>query len=79
MSRRRKLIERMRLSPDTIRFDEVVALLAHESFVCTNRVGSHWTFRRPGQEPFVLVRPHGGRKTCFAHDIRNILAAMEES
>ena len=41
MSRREKLIEKMRRTPGSIRFAEVEALLRHQGFVLFNTRGSH--------------------------------------
>lgn len=76
MSRRDKLLERMRENPRSVRFEQVVALLGFEGFVLFNRRGSHCTFHRANGRVLTLVRPHGGRKTCHPDDIRRILAAL---
>ena len=44
MSRREKLIEKMRRTPGSIRFAEVEALLRHQGFVLFNTRGSHRTY-----------------------------------
>lgn len=41
MTRREKLIEKMRNSPGNIRFSEVDALLKFEGFVLLTKRGSH--------------------------------------
>ncbi len=77
MSRRAKLLEKMRTDPGGIRFAEVVALLLAEGFVRSNAKGSHRIFRRPADGRIVtLVKPHGGRKTCHAKEIRKMLAEL---
>ncbi len=76
MSRRDKLIEKMRTIPGAIRFAEVAALLRYEGFLPINQRGSHWTFRRDDGRVLVVVRPHGQRKTCYADDVRKVLEAL---
>lgn len=76
MSRREKLVDKMRTNPGNIRFSEVVALLQHEGFVLFNSRGSHRTFHRADGRLLTIVRPHGGRKTCHPDDIRKILEAL---
>jgi hypothetical protein len=44
MSRREKLLEKMRNSPGSIRFGELDALLRYERFVLFNTRGSHRTY-----------------------------------
>ncbi len=76
MSRREKLLEKMRRSPNKIRFGEVEALLRYEGFVLFNRRGSHRTYHRTGGRLLTIVRPHGKRKTCHPEDIRKLLEAL---
>lgn len=77
MSRREKLIDKMRRSPQSIRFGEVQALLRHEGFVLFNRRGSHCAYHRADGRLLTIVRPHGKRKTCHPDDIRKLLEALE--
>jgi predicted RNA binding protein YcfA (HicA-like mRNA interferase family) len=76
MSRREKLLEKMRRSPNAIRFGEVEALLRYEGFVLFNRRGSHRSYHRADGRLLTLVRPHGRRKTCHPEDIRKLLEAL---
>ena len=76
MTRRDKLIEKMRNAPQSIRFAEVESLLRHEGFVLFNRRGSHCTYHRPDGRLLTIVRPHGRRKTCHPADVRKILEAL---
>lgn len=76
MSRREKLLEKMRRSPKTIRFSEVRALLRYEGFVLFNQRGSHCTYHRADGRLLTVVRPHGKRKTCHPEDIRKVLEAL---
>ncbi len=53
MSRRDKLLDKMRNSPTNIRFSEVESLLRYEGFVLFNQRGSHCTYhlgRWPGSD-----------------------------
>ena len=77
MSRREKLLDRMRKTPDQIRVTMVEALLRFEGFILVNRRGSHDTYRRADGRILVVVRPHGGKKTCHPRDIRRILEALD--
>lgn len=77
MSRRDKLLQKMRQSPQNIRFGEVQALLRYEGFVLFNRRGSHCTYHRQDGRLLTVVRPHGRRTNCKAEDIRKILETLE--
>ena len=76
MSRRQKLIDKMRELSSNIRFQEVDALLKYEGFVLFNQRGSHRTYHRADGRVLTLVKPHGGRKTCHPADIRRLLEAL---
>jgi predicted RNA binding protein YcfA (HicA-like mRNA interferase family) len=76
MSRRDKLFEKMRNTPDKIRFSEVEALLIHEGFVLFNARGSHRTYHRADGRVLTIVRPHGKRKTCHPADIQKLLNVL---
>ena len=77
MTRRDKLLNKMRASPGDIHFGEVDALLRHEGFVLFNQRGSHCTYHRADGRVLTIVRPHGRHKTCHATDIRKLLEALE--
>jgi predicted RNA binding protein YcfA (HicA-like mRNA interferase family) len=76
VTRREKLIERMRRSPGSVRFSEVEALLRYEGFVLFNARGSHCTYHRADGRLLTLVRPHGGRTHCHPADIRKLLELL---
>ena len=76
MSRREKLLDKMKASPGNIRFSEVEALLRHEGFVLFNARGSHRTFHRGDGRLLTVVRPHGKRKMCHPSDVRKVLEAL---
>lgn len=76
MTRREKLIEKMRNSPGNVRFVEVDSLLKHAGFVLFNQRGSHCTYHRADGRVLTIVKPHGGRKTCHPSDTRKLLRAL---
>lgn len=76
MSRREKLIEKMRSSPGSIRFTAVESLLRYEGFVLFNSRGSHRAYHREDGRVLTIVKPHGRRKTCHPDDIRRLLEAL---
>ena len=76
MSRREKLIAKMRSSSSNIRFSEVDALLHHEGFVLFNQRGSHRTYHRADGRLLTIVVPHAGRNTCHPAAIRRLLEVL---
>jgi len=76
MSRRDKLLERMRSSPGATRFSQLHALLGYEGFTVINTRGSHFTYQHRDGRLLVVVRPHGTRTTCHPRDVRKVLEAL---
>ena len=77
MTKREKLLQKMRSSPGSKRFSEAEALLRAEGFVLFNRGGSHCVYHHPSGILLTIVRPHGGRKTCHPRDIQKLLEVLE--
>jgi predicted RNA binding protein YcfA (HicA-like mRNA interferase family) len=77
VSRRAKLIAKMKATPGKIRFAEAEALLRHFGFAVVNKRGSHQTFSHEDGPLVTLVKPHGGRKTCHPADIARLLEALD--
>jgi predicted RNA binding protein YcfA (HicA-like mRNA interferase family) len=73
MSRRAKLVEKMRNAPGNIRFTHVAALLRYEGFVLFNERGSNGTLHHGDGRLITIVVPHGNRKTRDPDDIRKLL------
>jgi predicted RNA binding protein YcfA (HicA-like mRNA interferase family) len=77
MSRREKLLDKMRNTPHKIRYDEVESLLRHEGFILFNSRGSHRTYHRADGVVLTVVVPHGNRNVCNPADVRRILEAVQ--
>src|SRR4051794_33530151 len=79
MSRRDKLIERMRSTPHKIRFSEVDALFTHEGFVLFNARGSHRTYLRADGRLLTVVRPPArGRRAIPTMSARSLRSSGDD-
>lgn len=76
MSRRLKLLSKMRNTPGKIRFAEVDSLLRYQGFVRFNTRGSHCTYHHADGRLITIVKPHGTRKTCHPDDVRKLLEVL---
>ena len=76
MTRREKLIDRMRNRPGTIHFIQIDSLLTYDGFVLFNQRGSHCTYHCVDGRVLTIVKPHGGRKTCHPSDVRRLLKVL---
>ncbi|HET8631879.1 MAG TPA: type II toxin-antitoxin system HicA family toxin [Thermomicrobiales bacterium] len=59
MTRREKLIERIRRRPVEADFSDVQALLQHFGWTLDRETGSHVTFVMPGEFPINVPKKHG--------------------
>jgi hypothetical protein len=59
VSRRDKLLEKMRGTPQNVRFGQVDSLLRYEGFVLFNKRGSHRTYHHLDGRLITIVVPHG--------------------
>jgi hypothetical protein len=75
VSQREKLIAKMRASPQSIRFEEVLALAKHLELEW--RIdGSHYYFTHPAHPyPIMVQRPHAGKSTVKPAYIRSLMDA----
>jgi predicted RNA binding protein YcfA (HicA-like mRNA interferase family) len=76
VSRRDKLVAKMRSTPGNIRFGQVDSLLRYQGFVLFNRRGSHRTYHHADGRLITVVVPHGKRKTCHPDDVRRLLEVL---
>ncbi|MCY3017633.1 MAG: type II toxin-antitoxin system HicA family toxin [Planctomycetota bacterium] len=76
MSKRARLLFRMRAAPHDIRFRDIDTLLRQEGFVIFNQRGSHCTYHRADGIVITIVKPHGGRRTCHPCDVKRLLEVL---
>ncbi|NQU05976.1 MAG: type II toxin-antitoxin system HicA family toxin [Calditrichaeota bacterium] len=69
MSRREKLIAKMKANPHRIRFTEMQTIVNSEGFVKFNQRGSHVTFRHQDGRRFTLTIPHGRESYLWASQV----------
>lgn len=70
------LVQKMKQSPNNIRFGELDNFLKRQGFEARQR-GSHVQYRREDGMRFSIVRPHGGKKTVNKNAIREVLEKLE--
>jgi hypothetical protein len=75
MSRRDKLLERMRSAPGATRFSQLQALLG-SGIHGHQHPGKPFTYQHSDGRLLVIVRPHGKRKTCHPRDVRKVLEVL---
>jgi len=73
VSRREKLIARMKANPHRVRFAELQAIANSEGFMKFNQRGSHVTFRHRDGRRFTVTIPHGHEAYLVASQVKGIL------
>ena len=80
MSKKEKLIKKIKNNPHNIRFEELMNLLLSYGFLMIMKGTSHAVFKKEGYKTFTIVKPHGKKetainsrfkKTIFNHRSRN--------
>ena len=75
-----KFVEKMRRSPNNIRFDELDRFLTRRGFRSRQRGTSHIVYKQPGGVRITVTWPHSGRNTVnrgAVEDVLRFLAAEE--
>ena len=76
MTKRQKLIDKIKANPHKVKFVQLELLLFAEDFVRVSRRGSHIAYRHRDRRTVVIVRPHGGRKECSRSDVIRVLKVV---
>ena len=72
MSKRDKLLQKLRQSPNNVTFDQVKKLLEAEAFHLDRITGSHHVFRK-SEIIFVLPVPHNRVKVVYVKRVIEII------
>jgi len=79
VSRREKLLERVRNNPRNVRLDDLCTLLTGFGFELAREAGSHRIFRHPGPPPRtcnVQRQPDGKAKPCQVEQVLEAIDAL---
>ena len=80
MSKRQKLINKLKSKPKDMTFGEIETLLLALGYKRSDKgktSGSAVKFERKGVRPIELHRPHGSSKELHRYQINNILVILE--
>jgi len=80
MSRKQKMIDRLRSKPKDMTFRELEALilaLGYKKHSKGKTSGSRVEFRQDGKSPIRFHRPHGSRKELLRYEIDYALGILE--
>ena len=76
MTKRQKLIDKIKANPHKVRFAQLELLLFSDNFVRVSRRGSHIAYRHKDGRTVVMVRPHGQRKECCQSDVFKVIKVL---
>jgi predicted RNA binding protein YcfA (HicA-like mRNA interferase family) len=80
MSKKQKLIDKLKSKPRDMTFIEMETLLSSLGFERSNKgrtSGSRVVFVHSSAQPMELHRPHGGRKELLGYQVNKILKVLE--
>lgn len=77
MSRKDKIIKKIRQNPSGIRFEEIESLLLGLGFRKRQSGSSHCVYRKE-DKIIMIVKPHKGEKFTAVVDVKKVLEYLEE-
>lgn len=72
MGKTEKLIEKIKINPKHVRFDDLIKVLKFRGYDIINVKGSHYSLTN-GKTTITVVRPHGSNKFCHIQDVKEII------
>jgi predicted RNA binding protein YcfA (HicA-like mRNA interferase family) len=75
MTKRDKREQAIRRSPNSVRFNDLDALLQESGFIRIEGAGSHIKYRHPLFRGIVTVSPHGA--TIKPYQVKQAIAALD--
>ena len=76
MTRRRKLIDKVRNNPAGVRFQEICLLAEHLGFIKRGGKGSHVVYEREGVEEILTFQDRKGMAKPY--QVKQLLAVVEK-
>jgi hypothetical protein len=76
MTRRRKLIEKVRNNPSGVRFQEICLLAGHQGFTKRGGKGSHVVYEKDGVEEILTFQDREGMAKPY--QVKRLLAMIEK-
>lgn len=78
MSKKDKIIKKIRENPSGVRFEEIESLLSRLGFRKRKGSSSHYVYIKEDAPPIMVVKPHRGEKFTAVVDVKKILEYLEE-
>lgn len=78
MSKRDKLVERIRRRPPSASFDDVRALLKMYGWIHMRTKGSHASFKKPGERTLPIPVHHGRVDQVYLEHVCRLLGLDDE-
>ena len=77
MTKKEKLLARIRNNPKNVRFEELEGLILNHGYEKVGTKGSHNVYAKDNMV-ITVVRPHGSKKFCHPLDVKGVLEVLEE-
>ena len=72
MGKTEKLLDKIKINPKHVRFDDLIKVLRYRGYDIINVKGSHYSFSN-GETVLTIVRPHGSNKFCHVQDVKEVI------
>ena len=77
MVKKNNQLVRLKKNKTNIAFSELSQILRNEGYVEQSIKGSHYIFGEKGNLPIMIVKPHGGKKSCHPMDVNKVIKILE--
>jgi predicted RNA binding protein YcfA (HicA-like mRNA interferase family) len=77
MAKKENPLTRLKKHKTNIGFSELVHILRDKGYVEQSIKGSHHIFGKKGNLPVMIVKPHGGKKSCHPMDVNKVIKMLE--
>ncbi len=72
MGKTEKLLDKIKINPKHVRFDDLIKVLKYRGYDIINIRGSHYSFSN-SETTITVVKPHGGSKFCHVLDVKEVI------
>jgi predicted RNA binding protein YcfA (HicA-like mRNA interferase family) len=77
MVKKESPLVRLKKHKTNVGFSDLVHVLNQNGYVEQSVKGSHHIFGKQGHLPIMIVKPHGGKKSCHPMDVNKVIKMLE--
>ena len=77
MAKKENQLAKLKKNKTNIAFSELIRILRDEGYTEQSITGSHHIFGKKDTLPVMIVKPHGGKKSCHPMDVNKVIKILE--